>query len=70
MNAGEWVAHDGKGMPVAGDVMVLCRFNDGCDEELEGLPPSPAEYWDDLAPNCNNWLTGGGSAIAEYKVVA
>ena len=70
MSAGEWIKHDGKGMPVAGDVMVLCRFNDGADEELEGDIPSRADYWDGPTPLCDNWRCGDGDGITEYKVIA
>lgn len=70
MSAGEWIKHDGKGMPVAGDVMVLCRFNDGYDEELHGLPPIRADFWLDDSLEGSNWSCGDDDGIAEYKVIA
>lgn len=73
MSAGEWIAHDGKGMPVAGDVMVLCRFADGTDEELDGLEPLNASFWNGNDPNDSNWIAGTvvkSHEITHYKVVA
>lgn len=74
MTAGEWIKHDGKGMPVAGDVMVLCRFADGSDDELAGLPPLTASFWDSFYPGIsNNWIASevhANDAITEYKVIA
>lgn len=73
MSAGEWIAHNGKGMPVAGDVMVLCRFSDGHDEYVSGKPPLTASFWDGCGPEVtSNWIAievGEGDAITEYKVI-
>lgn len=58
----EWIAHDGKGMPVAGDVMVevllQCETFDDYKKD-----PRPANAW--------GWeLFGDGSDITHYKVIA
>lgn len=70
MTVGEWIKHDGGQMPVAGDVMVLCRFSDGFDEELEGLPPSPDEYWREDEDEHSGWCSSDNLHITEYKVFA
>ena len=63
MSAGEWIAHDGKGMPVAGDVMVdvLMRW-----ETFDDFESDPGYALDFI------WAHDGGKAfeITHYKVVA
>jgi len=55
---GGWIEHDGKGMPVYGDVLVYVRFPDGyedtADKDGQPLEPSHADEWGD------NWTWPAG----------
>ena len=65
---GEWIEHDGKGMPVAGGVVVDVRFRDG--HVVNALP---ANYWDSLYPehaNCSNWVTPIYGDPLDSRIVA
>ncbi len=68
----EWIEHDGKGMPVPDDTLVLCRFRDGTDEEQKGSPPVRASYWHDDYLDYSNWFHAPrpcGAEIVAYRVV-
>lgn len=41
----EFTKHDGKGIPVSGNALVLVRFRNGEDEERSGMRPSYASFW-------------------------
>lgn len=72
---GEWIEHDGKGMPVDGESYVHVRFRDGSADEpvIPFFEADKAKYWDDDNPLLNNWLWGScdlDSEIVAYRVVA
>lgn len=66
-----WIKHDGKGMPVDGDVLVLCRFRDGEDEVSFGWKPSKASYWHHSCKGLSNWVheLPSSADIIAYRIV-
>lgn len=63
---GNWIAHDGQGMPVSGDTLVYTRHSNGFDD----LNPTRADFWHDENKHCSHWHdTGDGLYIEAYKVV-
>ncbi len=64
-----WIEHDGKGMPVDGDTLVICKFRDG-DEEKDGEEWA-AKFWHSSDPALSNWvhIYGRNAEIVAYKVV-
>ncbi len=62
--AGEWIEHDGKGMPVDGDVLVHVKFAvGGSDEDCE---PQTAMWWN----HEENWIDHQDPfSITHYRIV-
>lgn len=64
-----WIEHDGKGLPVPEDTLVLVKYRNGVGSEYG--PPSRAYRWGDGEVNSNwNHHYLSGSDIIAYKVVA
>ena len=65
---GEWIEHDGKGMPVDGEAVVDVMFPDG-----EVVTAHKAGFWDYSDRNSSNWVVpqwgNSGSRIIAYRVV-
>jgi len=66
-----WIEHDGKGMTVSAETMVLVKYRDGTDEGTAGLDPMRAGFWDGHKGNFqSNWLhLNTASDIVAYRVV-
>ena len=68
----EWIEHDGKGMPVDGDVLVAVRFKDG--EPGFDDSPIPASYWHNYEALASNWIAvpddpyDDGFTISAYRI--
>ena len=64
---GEWIEHDGKGLPVDVDADVTLLFRDG------DTRTGRAGFWhDDGSAECSNWIWFGGEPeidIIAYRVV-
>lgn len=71
MQVGEWIEHDGKGMPLSGDTFVLCRFNDGSEEDRCDFDfTDQASYWNDEKDIANAWIRNdSGLFITAYRIV-
>lgn len=68
MENGEWIEHDGKGMPVGGDTRVEVRFRDGFEGSITN-----AVYWDDGERQYSNWWDSSISPkvdITHYRIVS
>lgn len=67
---GEWIEHDGKGMPVDGHTMVHIKLGSGlCDENLK---PERASWWHyGDGPGESNWIADEDylSTITHYRIV-
>lgn len=68
----EWIEHDGKGMPVDGEILVHVRFPDGYEDthDYQGNPlkPDRADYWS----RSWDWMRPGAPLDVEifaYRVV-
>jgi hypothetical protein len=65
----DWIEHDGKGMPVDGDVHVKVKFRDG--DEYKSI--TNASYWDDNDPMASNWVwiydLAPSTDITHYRIV-
>ena len=65
---GEWIKHDGKGMPVGEDDRVVVLFPDAF-----AAPEIRAGYWHGKTEECSSWLWPNGvptkSRIIAYRVV-
>lgn len=65
----EWIDHDGKGMPVDGDVLVAVKFKDG-DEDFINFPIR-AEYWHSDNEG-SNWVASNtdddDALITAYRI--
>ena len=62
----EWIEHDGKEMPVDGDVIVDVQWGDG--EVFEDTPASTWNWCIDNDPNSPEFGSGAG-IITHYRVV-
>lgn len=65
----EWIKHDGKGMPVDGDTLVLLRFLDGYCEEAKGDEPNRADFW---AQGDDDWWSypiDNPDSITHYRII-
>lgn len=61
MIAGEWIAHDGTGMPVAGDVIVEVLLRRETPDDFQSDPRAASDwFWED---------DGTSGVITHYKVV-
>jgi len=64
----DWIEHDGKGLPVPGDTLVLVKYRNGVG--TGSRPPSRAYRWGhgEVDSNWNHEYPTGSDIIA-YKVV-
>lgn len=67
----EWIEHDGKRMPVDGDVLVAVRFKDGCNDFDDS--PILASRWHDDEIGASNWIKTGldrifNATISAYRI--
>lgn len=69
---GEWIEHDGNGMPIDGNTYVQVRFRDGhVDENCDPLCDlDKANYWDDSREGANCWLHNEAGKSSSYEIVA
>lgn len=68
MENGEWIEHDGKGMPVDGETMVQVRYRDGLEGSI-----LRADFLDDENPARSNWWyseVGPYEDITHYRIVS
>jgi hypothetical protein len=65
MAEGEWIKHDGKGMPVDGDVLVRVKFGDG----LIGLANAKDLNGSITRDSCWIWNGPSHCEIQEYQIV-
>lgn len=64
----DWIEHDGKGLPVPEDTLVLVKYRNG----VGGTDIARRAYsWTASDPECSNWdhTYPCGSDIVAYKVV-
>lgn len=66
----DWIEHDGTGMPVDGDTLVLVKFRDW-DEDKK---PTVASYWHNENHRFSNWCHAGlrrhPAEIVAYRIVS
>lgn len=63
----EWIEHDGKGMPVAADVMVIIKCRDGWESKYA----EQADGWTEQGyPDCNQWIHKEGALNDKFDIIA
>ena len=68
---GEWIEHDGKGMPVDGDTLVLVKFRDSSPHYSVDGSERKASFWHHDNPKFSNWSNLDAPAdIIAYRIVS
>jgi hypothetical protein len=65
-----WIEHDGKGIPVSPETLVLVRFRDGSPHYDKLGTQRPASKWHSNIRALSNWIHDGhGGDIVAYRVL-